>query len=102
MKPVVQISLDLTNIDEALETADIANRAGGDWLEAGTPLILAEGLHWVRELRSALPGVLVGAELKTVEGGDLEDEMRAKAGATHVVVVARAQEETHDWVVEAG
>ncbi|NBS34151.1 MAG: D-arabino 3-hexulose 6-phosphate aldehyde lyase, partial [Planctomycetia bacterium] len=41
MKPIVQISLDLTDINEALATAEIALRAGVDWLEAGTPLILA-------------------------------------------------------------
>ena len=45
MRPIVQISLDLTTIEEALETAELALRAGVDWLEAGTPLILAEGLH---------------------------------------------------------
>ena len=39
--PTVQISLDLTDLDEALETAALALRAGVDWLEAGTPLILA-------------------------------------------------------------
>ncbi len=55
MKPIVQISLDLTNIEEALETAALAMRAGVDWLEAGTPLILAEGLHGVRKLREAFP-----------------------------------------------
>ena len=43
--PVVQISLDLTTIDEALETATLAVEAGVDWLEVGTPLILAEGLR---------------------------------------------------------
>src|SRR5690625_3927434 len=94
MKPVVQISLDLTNIDEALETADIAIRSGVVELEAGTPLILAEGLHCVRELRSAFPDVPVVADLKTMDGGYLEVEMMAKAGATHVVVMARAHEET--------
>jgi 3-hexulose-6-phosphate synthase len=34
--PTVQISLDLTDLDEALETAALALRAGVDWLEAGT------------------------------------------------------------------
>ena len=58
MKPIVQISLDLTNIDEALETAAMAMRAGVDWLEAGTPLILAEGLHGVKKLREAFPGIV--------------------------------------------
>lgn len=102
MKPIVQISLDLTNIDEALKTAEMAIRAGVDWLEAGTPLILAEGLHGVRKLREAFPSVPLVADLKTMDGGYLEAEMMAKAGATHVVVMARAHEETIKCVVQAG
>ena len=102
MKPIVQISLDLTNIDEALETASMALRAGVDWLEAGTPLILAEGLHGVKKLREAFPNVPIVADLKTMDGGYLEAEMMAKAGATHVVVMARAHEETIKCVVAAG
>jgi 3-hexulose-6-phosphate synthase/6-phospho-3-hexuloisomerase len=102
MKPVVQISLDIINIDEALETAAMALRAGVDWLEAGTPFILAEGLHGVRKLREAFPGVPIVADLKTMDGGYLEVEMMAKAGATHVVVMARAHAETIKCVVNAG
>src|ERR1041384_4662597 len=102
MKPIVQISLDLTNIDEALETAAMAMRAGVDWLEAGTPLILAEGLHGVRALRQNFPGIPIVADLKTMDGGYLEAEMMAKAGATHVVVMARAHPETIKIVVKAG
>jgi 3-hexulose-6-phosphate synthase/6-phospho-3-hexuloisomerase len=102
MKPIVQISLDLTNIDEALKTAEMAIRAGVDWLEAGTPLILAEGLHGVKQLRAAFPNTPIVADLKTMDGGYLEAEMMAKAGATHVVVMARAHEETIKCVVNAG
>lgn len=102
MKPIVQISLDLTHIDEALETAALARRAGVDWLEAGTPLILAEGLHGVRKLRQAFSDVPIVADLKTMDGGYLEAEMMAKAGATHVVVMARAHPETIRCVVQAG
>jgi 3-hexulose-6-phosphate synthase/6-phospho-3-hexuloisomerase len=102
MKPIVQISLDLTNIEEALQTATMALRAGVDWLEAGTPLILAEGLHGVRALRQTFPEVPIVADLKTMDGGYLEAEMMAKAGATHVVVMARAHEETIKMVVQAG
>ncbi|MGH8018081.1 MAG: orotidine 5'-phosphate decarboxylase / HUMPS family protein [Opitutaceae bacterium] len=101
MTPIVQISLDLTSLDEALRTADTARRAGVDWLEAGTPLILAEGLHGVRALRERFPGVPIVADLKTMDGGHLEAEMMAKAGATHVVM-ARAHEETIKCVVKAG
>ena len=102
MKPIVQISLDLTSIDEALETARIAVRAGVDWLEAGTPLILAEGLRAVRELRRAFPDHPIVADLKTMDGGYLEAEMMARAGATHVVVMARAHPATIKQVVAAG
>src|ERR1700750_3125073 len=102
MEPTVQISLDLTSKEEAWETAAIAMRAGVDWLEAGTPLILAEGLHGVRKLREHFPKVPIVADLKTMDGGYLEAEMMAKAGATHVVVMARAHEETINVVVRAG
>src|SRR5882757_7184872 len=102
MKTIVQISLDLTNLDEALETAAMAMRAGVDWLEAGTPFILAEGLNGVKKLREHFPGVPIVADLKTMDGGYLEAEMMAKAGATHVVVMARAHEETMKVVVQAG
>ena len=50
MQPVVQLSLDLIDLNEALRTAEIALRAGVDWLEVGTPLIIAEGMRAFRSL----------------------------------------------------
>ena len=102
MRPIVQISLDVVEIDEALATAAMALRAGVDWLEAGTPLILAEGMHGVRALRARFPDVPLVADLKTMDGGWLEAELMAKAGATHVVVMAQAHDETIRCVVQAG
>jgi len=102
MKPIVQISLDLVEIPEALQTAEMAMRAGVDWLEAGTPLILAEGMHGVRALRGRFPDTPIVADLKTMDGGWLEAEIMAKAGATHVVVMSQAHEETIRCVVQAG
>src|SRR4051812_25401834 len=102
MKPIVQVSLDLIDLAEALRLAETARRAGVDWLEAGTPLILSEGLRGVRALRENFPGVPIVADLKTMDGGYLEAEMMAKAGATHVVVMARAHPETVKCVVRAG
>ncbi|MHB8736478.1 MAG: orotidine 5'-phosphate decarboxylase / HUMPS family protein [Terriglobales bacterium] len=99
---VVQISLDLPTIDEALAHARKAVRAGVDWLEAGTPLLLGEGLRAVQALRAEFPHHPIVADLKTMDGGYLEAEMMAKAGATHVVVMARAHEATLKTVVQAG
>jgi len=100
--PIVQISLDLTSIEEAVHTAEIAVRAGVDWLEAGTPLILAEGLHGVRALRQRFPDYPIVADLKTMDGGYLEVEMMAKAGATHCVVMGVAHPATITACVRAG
>lgn len=102
MTPIVQISLDLISIPEALETAHMALRAGVDWLEAGTPLIIAEGMNGVRALRKEFPDVPIVADLKTMDGGWLEAQMMAQAGATHVVVMERAHPETIKIVVKAG
>src|SRR3954471_18810882 len=102
MRPIVQISLDLVEIPESLQTAEMALRAGVDWLEAGTPLIIAEGMNGVRALRERFPQTPIVADLKTMDGGYLEAELMARAGATHVVVMARAHEETLRCVVKAG
>src|SRR4029077_1088433 len=59
-------------------------------------------LNGGRQLRQRFPGVPIVADLKTMDGGYLEAEMMAKAGATHVVVMARAHEETIKCVVNAG
>ncbi|MFB5189801.1 orotidine 5'-phosphate decarboxylase / HUMPS family protein [Alicyclobacillus fastidiosus] len=101
MGPIVQISLDVTTIDEAIEMAQIAVDAGVDWIEAGTPLILGEGLHAVAALRKAYPNHPIVADLKTMDGGYLEAEMMAKAGATHVVVMGVACPATIRAVVKA-
>lgn len=102
METIVQISLDVISIPEALDTAHMAVRAGVDWLEAGTPLIIAEGMNGVRALRAEFPGTAIVADLKTMDGGWLEAELMARAGATHVVVMERAHPETVKMVVRAG
>src|SRR6202161_1441494 len=102
MKIIVQISLDFTSIAKALETARIAIRSGVDWLEAGTPLIVSEGMHSIRALRAEFPGVPIVADLKAMDGGWGEAQMVAKAGATHVVMMERAHPETIKVMVQAG
>lgn len=102
MHPLVQISLDVTSIDQAIGMADMAIAAGVDWLEVGTPLVIAEGMRGVRALRERFPDRPIVVDLKTMDGGWLEVEMMAKAGATHVVVMGQAERETVELVVRAG
>jgi 3-hexulose-6-phosphate synthase/6-phospho-3-hexuloisomerase len=58
--------------------------------------------HSAASVRAAFPDTPIIADLKTMDGGYLEAEMMAKAGATHVVVMARAHAETVKCVVKAG
>jgi 3-hexulose-6-phosphate synthase len=101
MQPIVQVSLDVETLAQALDLAEMAVRAGVDWLEAGTPLILGEGLHGVRGLKQRFPDKPLVADLKTMDGGYLEAEMMAKAGADMVVVMGVAHPATIRAVVRA-
>jgi 3-hexulose-6-phosphate synthase/6-phospho-3-hexuloisomerase len=100
-KPKVQLSLDLQTLADALPTAEIAVRAGVDWLEVGTPLILGEGLHAVRALHERYPKHPIIADLKTMDAGYLEAEMMYKAGASFVVVMGQAHEHSIREAVRA-
>jgi 3-hexulose-6-phosphate synthase len=86
----IQVSLDLTDLNQALRMARGAVKAGVDWLEAGTPLLLAEGLRCVRALRNEFPDHPIVADLKMMDGGGGESEMAFDAGATFVVVMSQA------------
>lgn len=97
----MQISLDLTTLEDALPTAEIAVRAGVDWLEVGTPLLLGEGLHAVRALHERYPDHPIVADLKTMDAGYLEAEMVFRAGASFVVVMGRAHDHTVREAVRA-
>lgn len=102
MRPIVQLSLDLISSEEAIATAEMALRAGVDWIEAGTPLILAEGVHAIRALRSRFPDTPIVADLKIMDGAYLEAELAAKAGANMVVVMGQAHPESVELAVKAG
>jgi 3-hexulose-6-phosphate synthase/6-phospho-3-hexuloisomerase len=98
MIPKIQVSLDVTTISEALAMARAAVNAGVDWLEAGTPLILGEGLHAVRALHEAFPETPIVADIKGMDGGALEAAMFFKAGANFVVIMGQAHDAT---IIEA-
>ncbi len=98
MKNTIQVSLDVTTIEEALQMARAAVNAGVDWLEAGTPLILGEGVHAVRALRKAFPDTPIVADIKGMDGGGLEATMMFNAGANFVVVMGQAHDAT---IIEA-
>ncbi|MCA1818655.1 MAG: orotidine 5'-phosphate decarboxylase [Halobacteriales archaeon] len=99
--PVLQIALDEVNLDRALQYAKEAVAGGCDWLEAGTPLIKAEGLEAVRALKKGFPGKTVVADMKTMDTGAFETEVAVKAGADVVGILGAASDSTVKEAVKA-
>ncbi|MFX1563263.1 MAG: 3-hexulose-6-phosphate synthase [Promethearchaeota archaeon] len=106
-RPRLQVALDCETMEDALALAEkVALYV--DILEAGTPLIKAEGIGTVTALKDAHKDKLVCADLKTADAGYLEVRLAAQAGADIVTVLADAYNETlkealraaHDFHVE--
>lgn len=89
----LQLALDFTNLKSALI---VANKVAEyvDIIEAGTPLIKAEGLRVVSKLKAHFPNKLIAADLKTADVGGLEVRLAAEAGADMCTVLAAAPLET--------
>ncbi len=100
-QPVLQIALDEVNLDRALQYAREAVAGGATWLEAGTPLIKAEGLEAVRTLKKTFPEQTIVADMKTMDTGAFEVEIAAKAGADVVGILGAASDETFEEAVKA-
>ncbi len=100
-RPILQIALDFVDLPRAVSVAREAVTGGADWLEAGTPLIKAEGLQAVRALKAEFPGVTIVADMKTMDAGRTEVEYAAKAGASVVGVLGVASDATIRECAEA-
>ncbi|MDD4651410.1 MAG: bifunctional hexulose-6-phosphate synthase/ribonuclease regulator [Methanothrix sp.] len=101
MKPILQVALDLLELDRSIQIAKEAVSGGADWIEAGTPLIKSEGMDAVREIKKALPGTRIVADMKTVDTGAMEVEMAAKAGADIVALLAVSDNSTIEDALRA-
>lgn len=85
----LQLALDRGPTDHLLAIARLA-APYVDWIEAGTPWILSEGLAVVGELRRAFAEKRIVADLKIADAGELEAEMAFAAGADIVSVLGIA------------
>jgi 3-hexulose-6-phosphate synthase len=90
----VQISLDLHSIEDALLVAQIAAEAGVDWLEAGTPLMIEQGMGAVRAIRAKFPKHPIVCDFKVCDGGGLFARLAGEAGANYMDVMAAAHDAT--------
>lgn len=95
----LQLALDIYDIPESLEIlkelADVV-----DIVEIGTPMVIREGVRAVKAVKDAYPELCVLADLKIMDGGEMEAKMAFDAGADIVTVLAAAEDTTIKNVVE--
>ncbi len=100
--PITQIALDFADIPQALKMAKIAVEVGFDWLEAGTPLIVMQGVAAIGELARAFPDYPVLADYKTMDSGGKNVERTLAQGGRLMTVCANSPDETVQSAIAMG
>src|SRR5881394_676636 len=99
--PIIQIALDYATIEEAIAMAEIGIRAGVDWLEVGTPLIVSQGVNTIGQLKRAYPNFPVLADYKTMDSGGKNVMLTQQQGGQVMTVCGNAPDETVQAAVAA-
>lgn len=96
----LQLALDIPDLGLGLE---IAGKAAMhvDVIEAGTPLLIREGIRAVRELRRRFRGRPIVADIKVIDAGEPIAELAFAAGANIVTVLGCASNEVIERVVHS-
>lgn len=96
----LQLALDTPDLTHELE---LAGRVAAyvDLIEAGTPLLIREGIRAVRELRRRHRGRPIVADIKVIDAGEPIAELAFAAGATVVTVLGNASDELIERVVRS-
>ena len=94
----LQIAIDRVRVETALKMVEEIHDII-DIVEVGTPMIMREGMLPVRMIKEKYPGLVVLADTKIVDGGDIESEDAFEAGADIVTVLAVSADATIRAVV---
>ena len=96
----LQLALDRPDLTRELELARQVARYV-DLIEAGTPLLIREGIRAVRELRRRHRGTMIVADIKVIDAGEPIAELAFAAGANVVTVLGCAANEVIERVVRS-
>lgn len=96
----LQLALDTPDLAHELELAGKV-AAYVDLIEAGTPLLIREGIRAVRELRRRHRGRPIVADIKVIDAGEPIAELAFAAGAGIVTVLGCASDQVIERVVRS-
>lgn len=88
----IQAAIDLFDMEEAKAVAEMAVKAGVDWVEVGTPLVYGQGLKAIDELVKIADGRPVIVDYKAADGCYGSFTQAAKHGAAYAVVLGVADD----------
>lgn len=96
----LQLALDTPDLTHEL---DLAGKVAAyvDLIEAGTPLLIREGIRVVRELRRRHRGRPIVADIKVIDAGEPIAELAFAAGASVVTVLGSAPDNLIERVVRS-
>ncbi|MFN0123733.1 MAG: orotidine 5'-phosphate decarboxylase / HUMPS family protein [Blastocatellia bacterium] len=94
----LQLALDRPDLMREMELVT-AVASYVDLIEAGTPLLIREGIRAVRELRRRFRGQPIVADIKVVDAGEPIAELAFAAGAKTVTVLGCASDQVIERVV---
>ncbi len=86
MVPKLQIALDNTDLESALESVKSVGDIV-DVIEVGTILYVAEGSEAVRKLRKLYPDKIILADIKAADAGSILAKICFSAGATWMTTI---------------
>lgn len=96
----IQLALDDLQLSDAVKLCtEVAEFV--DIIEIGTPMLLAEGMEAVRQVRAALPSHEVLADTKIMDAGEFEAVMAFEAGAAYCTVLGVTDDFTIKAAVDA-
>lgn len=101
-RPIVQVSIDVPTVEEAIAIGHMALRAGVDILEAGTPLILAQGLNALDPFCRAFPDAPIFVDIKIVDGARKYVVAAAEKGGHFVSICGVASDASIRQAVAGG
>jgi 3-hexulose-6-phosphate synthase len=96
----LQLALDMPDLATGLEIAG-QTAMYVDVIEAGTPLLIREGIRAIRELRRRFRGRPIVADIKVIDAGEPIAELAFAAGASIVTVLGCASDTVIARVVKA-
>lgn len=102
MPPYLQIALDMPDIERIKQVLAEIPKSDRILLEVGTPLLKKYGVGVIRSVREVAKDVILVADLKTLDVGQVEVDMAFDETADAVVVSGLASKDTIDkFIYEA-